>query len=203
MKNAVLFMSMLFCAFTVFSQAESDSKFKFGFNIGTNYANLQSKEALPANSEISNGLGFNLGLLMDYSITDKFTISPKAELAFYNSSVDFVGSDNAKDSYDVFPYSMNFMTHFAYKIGNNDNALPYIFVGPNLRIPVANKPDSSSDFTTGYDVAIDFGIGLEKVLKHFIFAPELKYSYGMLDVNQNPVLQTLNFHSVALVLNLK
>ena len=203
MKNAVLLTSMLLWSVIVFSQTESDkddSKFRFGFNLGANYSNLQSKETLPNNAKISNGVGFSLGVFMDYSITENFIFSPKSELSFYNSSVEF--SNNNNSTYEIFPISLNFMTHFVYKIGNS-KVVPYFFAGPNLKIPISKKPESSSEFYTNSDFAIDFGIGLENRTKYFIFAPELKYSFGLLNINQNPTLQTVNFHSISLILNFK
>lgn len=205
MKNAVLLTSMLLCSIIVFSQTENskdDSKFRFGFNLGTNYSNLQSKETLPNNAEISNGIGFSLGVFMDYSITENFLFSPKLELSFYNSSVEFVNSDNSNYTYEIFPISLNLMTHFTYKIGNG-KVVPYFFAGPNLKIPISKRPDSSSEFYTNSDFGIDFGIGLENKTKYFIFAPELKYSFGLLNINQNPTLQTLNSHNISLILNFK
>ena len=205
MKNAVLLTSMLLCSIIVFSQTENskdDSKFRFGFNLGTNYSNLQSKETLPNNAKISNGIGFSLGVFMDYSISENFLFSPKSELSFYNSSVEFTNSDNSNYTYEIFPISLNLMTHFVYKIGNS-KVIPYFFAGPNLKIPISKRPDSSSEFYTNSDFAIDFGIGLENKTKYFIFAPELKYSFGLLNINQNPTLQTLNFHNISLILNFK
>jgi len=205
MKNAVLLTSMLLWSVIVFSQSESDKddhKFRFGFNLGANYSNLQSKETLPNNAKISNDVGFSLGIFMDYSISENFIISPKSELSFYNSSVEFINSDNSNSTYEIFPISMNFMTHFVYKIGNS-KVVPYFFSGPNLKIPIYKKLDSTSEFYTNPDFAIDFGIGLENRTKYFIFAPELKYSFGLLNVNKNPTLQTLNFHNISLILNFK
>ena len=205
MKNAVLLTLMLLCSIIVFSQTENskdDSKFRFGFNLGTNYSNLQSKETLPNNAEISNGIGFSLGVFMDYTISKNFLFSPKSELSFYNSSVEFVNSDNSNYTYEIFPISLNFMTHFVYRFGNS-KVVPYFFAGPNLKIPISKKPESSSEFYTNSDFAIDFGIGLENRTKYFIFAPELKYSFGLLNINQNPTLQTLNFHNISLILNFK
>jgi hypothetical protein len=205
MKTAVLLTSMMLCSIIVFSQTENiknDAKYRFGFNLGTNYSNLQSKETLPSNAKISNGLGFSLGVFMDYSISENFIFSPKSELSFYKSSVEFVDTDNSNYTYEIFPMSLNFMTHFVYKIGNS-KVVPYFFAGPNFKIPISKRPDSSSEFYTHSDFAIDLGIGLEHKTKHFIFAPELKYSFGLLNVNQNPTLQTLSFHNVSVVLNFK
>ncbi|HET8964433.1 MAG TPA: hypothetical protein VFM99_11065, partial [Chitinophagales bacterium] len=114
MKNTVLLISILFYSILSFSQTYEgmcESKIKFGFNLGANYTDLKSIEPLPTDASITNGGGFNLGVLMDYSITPDFIFSPKLELAFYNSSVDFVNNDNSIYSYEIFPISLNIMAH--------------------------------------------------------------------------------------------
>ncbi|MCK4662211.1 MAG: PorT family protein [Bacteroidales bacterium] len=203
MKNVVLLTVMLLSSIIGLSQTESsdnDSKFRFGFNLGADYSNLQSKETLPSNANISNGVGFSFGAFMDYSISKNFLFSPKSELSFNNSSVDFENIDNS--TYEIFPISLDFMIHFVYKIGNSNN-IPYLLIGPKLKLPIEKKSTSSTEFKINPDFAIDFGIGLENKTKYFIFAPELRYSFGLLNVNQNPTLQTLNFHNISLILNFK
>ena len=205
MKIIILSISFLLSSLIGFSQTKSmdnQSKFNFGFNLGGNYSILQAKEELPNNAKISNGFGFNIGVFMDYSISESFLVSPKLELSLYQSSVDFENIAPPNSTYSVFPVSLNLMTHFVFKIGKGKMA-PYIFVGPNIKIPISQKPVISTEFYTSTDFSIDFGIGLENKMKHFVFAPELKYSLGLLNVNQNPSLQTLNFHTISLLLNFK
>jgi len=53
------------------------------------------------------------------------------------------------------------------------------------------------------DFAIDFGIGFESSVKRFVFAPEIRFSYGLLNINENPVFQTLRYNNLSLILNFK
>ena len=204
MKNVVLLTVMLLLSIIGFSQTENSitKKVKFGFNIGANYSNLQSKKILPSNAKISNGVGFKIGVFYDYHLSNNFLISPKSELSFNNSNVIFSNTDNSETTYDIFPTSLDIMTHLVYKIGDS-KMIPYFLIGPNLKCPISKKSDSTSDFKTNPDFAIDFGIGFENKTKHFIFAPELRYSLGLLNVNENPALQILNYHNISLVLSLK
>ena len=195
-------VALLLFPFIAFSQSKSVSKIKFGINAGVNYANLSPDGLLPTNAELSNGVGFSLGILMDYSITGKLSISPKSEIAFFNSSIESVGAARPDLPYNVFSATVNLMTHLVYKMGNG-NSGPYLLAGPNFKIPISERPELSSSFYTNSDFAIDFGIGLENSLPKFIFAPELRYSFGLGNVNQNPTLNPLNFHNVTLVLNFK
>ena len=205
MKRLFLTATLTFCAFVVFAQTDNkeiDSKFRFGFNLGANYSFLQSKETLPSNSEIYNGIGAKFGVFMDYSISKNLLFSPKTELAFNKSGVETSNNDNSISTYKVFPLSVDIMTHFVYKIGDG-KTIPYLLSGPNFRLPLKNKAKSSTAFKNNPDFAIDFGIGFENSLKHFIFAPEIRYSLGLLNVNENPTFQTLNYHNISLALNFK
>jgi predicted small secreted protein len=205
MKKLVVTAALTFCAFVVFAQSVNKdiaSKFRFGFNLGANYSFLQSKETLPSNAEAYNGVGVKFGVFMDYSISKNLLISPKTELALNKSGVETSNSDNSISTYKVFPLSVDIMTHFVYKIGYG-KTIPYLLAGPNFRLPLNNKPKSSTDFKNNPDFAIDFGIGIENSIKNFIFAPEIRYSLGLLNVNKNPTFQTFNYHNISLVLNFK
>jgi hypothetical protein len=56
MKKHILSVVLAFFAFAVFSQTENqkiDGKFRFGFNLATNYSLLRSEESLTSNSKIT------------------------------------------------------------------------------------------------------------------------------------------------------
>lgn len=203
MEKVVLAIALLFCSSTVFSQSSDsidDKRLKYGVNLGLNYSNLLDDDKLPDNASLSNNFGFRLGVLVDYSVSELFYISPKAELSFNNSKVDLNRADGSQIDYEVMPVNLEFMTHFIFK-DNKEKLSPYFYVGPNVRLPLSIEDNNSTEFPTGNDFAIDFGIGVDKSLKHFNFAPELRYSFGLLDVNQHPELQTLYFHNISLVFN--
>jgi hypothetical protein len=205
MKNVVLTVVLSVCSFVCFSQTkinDADPKLRFGFNIGTNYSNLQSKEILQNNAHINNGMGFRTGILMEYEFAKRFMFSPEVDISFYNCNVDFTNLNNTKSIYKIYPTALEVMTHFVYKIGNGKTR-PYLLVGPNVKIPLNKIDKSEYDFITKPDCAIDFGIGLDNTTKYFIFAPEIRYSMGLLNINGCPALQSLNLHSISLVLNFK
>lgn len=205
MKKIVLSSVFLLVSIIGFSQTESapkDLKIRFGFNLGLNRSNLQSKEALPDNAKIVNGIGFCLGITMDYFLSKKLMFSPQAVLSFYSSGVEFSNPGASNVTYSLFPACIELMTHMNYKIGKG-NMVPYLVAGPSCKLPLNKKSKTGPDLITSPDIAIDIGIGLEKKMLYFALAPELRYSFGLLNVNNNPALQTLNFHSVSLVFNFK
>ena len=202
MKQVVIAILILFSS--IFSYAQSDDsdvekKVQFGFNLGVNYANLHSKKALPTNMEISNGPGFRLGLLSSIKFNDVISLWTKGELAFNQSKVLFSDLDNST-FYKVMPISLEFAPHLVFT-KKNGNLNPFVFIGPSIKLPVEERVPNTSIFPTGKDFAVDFGIGLNKALPYFNFAPELRYSYGLLNINKHPAIQTLNFHSISLIFN--
>jgi hypothetical protein len=205
MKKSIIIVIMATFTCPAFAQTisnETEKKSKLGFNFGINHSLLQSKNAIPKNAVIYNGFGTRLGLIMDCIISKKLHFSPKIEMAFNESGVITTNSDNTTTTYKIFPNSLEIMSHLVYKIGKG-KAIPYLMLGPNFRTPVVKEASSSSNFKNKSDLAIDFGIGLENRLKHFSYAPEIRYSLGLLNINKNPTIPQLNYHSISMVLNFK
>ncbi|MEM5567122.1 porin family protein [Psychroserpens sp. AS72] len=204
MKSVVLSIVLLVGSFVGFSQSEKESnekKLKYGFNLGVNYSNLLAKESLPNNSDIYNEIGFSAGLIMNYKLTEDLSISPKVELSINKSGIKTTNNDDSVSLYKIFPASLDIMTHLIYKIGNG-NTTPYVLVGPKLNLPVFGKSKSDYEYKNSTDFSIDLGIGLENKLKHFSISPEIRYSLGLFNINENPNFKTLNYHKISLVLNI-
>lgn len=198
-----LIFNILLIAFSAnsFAQNEkpaSEKKLHFGFNFGVNYSNVLKDWDYVNGYSIENGPGVQLGLIANYSALKFLSISPKAELSFNQNSIRFTNTDI--ENFEVLPVSLQFMTHFQFKL-NRFSWKPYFFAGPNLKIPMNNSTDLSNVFPSRNDLAIDFGIGLDKHMSFFTFAPELRYSYGLLNISNHPATGPMHFHSMALVLN--
>ncbi len=205
MKKYIIIVIIATFAYPLFAQTptnETEKKIKLGFNFGINHSLLQSKKAIPKNAVIYNGFGTRLGLIMDCIIAKKLLFSPKIEMAFNESGVITTNSDNTITTHKIFQSSLEIMSHLVYKIGKG-KAIPYLMLGPNFRTPLVKEASSTSNFQNKSDLAIDFGIGLENKLKHFTCAPEIRYSLGLLNINQNPTIPHLNYHSLSMVLNFK
>ena len=202
MKKVIVAFVLLTCSVAAFSQSEiSEKKMKYGISLGLNYSNLMFVDFQPTNTTIDNGLGFNLGILADYKLTNWLSFSPKSELAFNNCKVNYSSGNSENETYEVMPINVGLMGHFVVKKQNN-NVSPYLFFGPQYQLSLMrNQRSITDDFATNDSFALDFGIGLEKGFKHFNFAPELRYSYGFNNVNQNPALSLLHFHNISLIFN--
>jgi hypothetical protein len=202
MKNTALVIGFCLATFWGTAQSVSDnvSRWSYGFNLGVNYSNVLVDRQLLSKDVVSNGVGLRLGLLADYKLSETVSISPKAELSFNRGTLDVPENDGSFSLYEVMPISMDFMTHFVFK-RDGSACNPYLLIGPKFSVPISDVNDNTTSFETGYNLAVDVGIGFEKAFSFFRISPELRYSFGLLNVNQNPIFQDVKFHNLALVFN--
>ncbi len=174
-------------------------RFEFGFNIGLNYANAFVSNHSTMNTNVHNGAGFRLGLLMNNQVTERVTFSTKSELSFYDCQIKY-GDSYVLRTYSVFPVSMEFMTHVCYTLKRYGTE-PYVLAGPNVKVPLAENKTNNLSYGNNTDIAIDLGFGFRKPFKYYTLCPELRYSIGLRDISKDPRLEKVYFHNLALVLN--
>lgn len=193
MKNVVIAAILSMVAAPTFAQ--KNEKFAtFGFNGGINRSNLSFSSQQTGGDNITNGKGYRFGLISNFQFTNRFSIAPKAELSFGSSVL------SSSTEQLVSPNNLEILGHLKFKL-RKGSLSPYIIVGPNLRIPIqgANRDDL---IPTRQNVAIDIGIGLDVPIFKKRISPELRYSYGLMDINRDASVSGLKYHNIALVLNL-
>jgi outer membrane protein W len=190
-----------------FENGSDQKKFKSGISLGLNYSNILYEEfSPPINVAInaSNGMGFRIGIVTDYQISKVISIAPKAELSLNSGQVSVQNVNGniigGKTIYDILPVSIDIMAHLVFEKGTK-NWKPYFFIGPNVRLPLLEK-NTNQTVENSSDIAIDIGVGGQRTFTHFHFLPELRYTFGLLDLNRDPRLQSVNFHSISLVFSI-
>lgn len=143
-----------------------------------------------------------MGLLMDHKLKDKLYFSPKIEMSFNQAGMEVNGESLVGESYKIFPVLLEVMPHVMYQPAEGKFS-PYLCIGPGFRIPVQQKPNDSNEFGNAYDVSIDVGVGFLNELKKFGIAPELRFSYGTMNVNTNPRFQHVRYNKITLLINFK
>lgn len=165
-------------------------------SLGLNRTNFRFIEDIDL-YEIKNNLGFNLGVLMDYQISNHFTISPKAELAFYESST-FINAIDTDIKMEL--VMLDLTTQIKYSLKENKKGL-YLIAGPKVQIPLGKKLQISTVFNFPINYTMDIGAGFNLNLKHYQFSPEIKYSFGLRSIHPNPSIPLSKFNSLSLVFN--
>lgn len=171
---------------------DKDKFATFGFDLGVNRSNLQFGDTQTNGDQITNGLGYRLGIVSDFRVTKRFSIAPKAELSFNASRL-----DQSNTSYNVNATNLEFLGHLKYKFAKG-NFSPNIIAGPNFRVPL--QKTQNSFVSVKNDMAIDFGVGLDVPMGYFKMSPELRYSYGCSNITQSSQFSDLYYHNIALTL---
>lgn len=164
----------------------------FGFSFGLNRSNLQFGAAQENGDQITNGLGYRLGVVSELRLGKRFVITPKADLSFNAGQV-----NQSNTNYDVSASSLELMGHLKYRFAKS-NFSPYVLAGPNYRIPLSTRSDNV--VPTRNDLAIDVGLGLDIPLIGFKISPEVRYSYGLTNVTNSESFSDLNHHNIAVSL---
>ncbi len=201
MKKQLMILSLVFYASLSFAQT-SDGELNYGLYIGAFKPILNTSNELPDKTSIVNGYGFTTGAFIDYPFTTRASVSPKAGISFGESKVAFL-EDNI-DDYFIMQFYYNLAVDLNFKMYHTSTS-PYFSIGAKYSHPFQNINNvSSHEITEKSNYSICIGFGLEKVIMDkFIIAPELKYSNGLTNLNNNPKLTKLYYHSISLILNFK
>ncbi len=168
-------------------------KVRAGFSLGINHSLLQSNKGLSENMMIHNDIGFQMDMMVEYVLNDRMLINSAFGFSLNDSKV---LSGTHELPYDVFGLSADFMIHGIYRFSTSAFR-PYILIGPSLMWPMDIDRNYSAQYPAGKNLAADIGFGLEKVFGFLSISPELRYSWGLSNVNANPALISLTYHRVS------
>ena len=198
-------ISILFFSLTIYGSGFSqitDKPYNVGLGLGVVQPNLVSNEGLSDTVSIKNSTGFIMVLNGEYFINKSVSLSPKIDFAFNRGTVIFEHSNGYKENYYLMSVSYDFMLDIT--INKSNSALkPYILFGGKYKIPVKGRINLSNYPPENSSFAIDVGIGLNKSVTKFIVNPEIRYSYGITNINSHPELNSLYLHTISFIVYFK
>ena len=126
--------------------------------------------------------GFTVGLVGDYAFTENFNFRITPTLNFGNknlkikdyTSKEYVNQD-LKSNYISLPLSLK------YSANRINNYRPYIMTGINPMLDLSKRKESFIEIKK-YDFCIEVGLGCDFYLPYFKLIPELKFSFGLVDI---------------------
>jgi len=204
MKLAVATLAVMLAVQSVFSQTESKStKLHLGINFGADYSTLQVANANPLTIReftTSPQAGFRLGLVTDYALSNQFAFVFNPDLSLDKTSLTIVKIDNSNAVYQT-AIAVGAAAHIVYK-HLQWSTRPYILFGPRYDIPVISKTGSGNQLAKS-NLSLELGIGLERAFPNFVFSPELRYSYGLSNISATTDMQSVQLHTISLILIFK
>jgi hypothetical protein len=188
----------------------------YGFTIGINSTRFRPVQSdFYFNDTISKiksagNAGFSLGFVVNARLSPHHDLRLLPTVAFYQRNVQYTfqgGSTSNQNAESVF---VEFPLLLKYKSERRKNNRMYMIAGLKAGIEAGakKKEKRKSDLrTNNFDLAIEYGFGLDNYFKYFKFAPELRFSHGIINLlNRDPniysqSLMKLTTHTVTLYLH--
>ncbi|MCO6357818.1 putative protein-translocating porin PorT [Roseivirga pacifica] len=175
---------------------ESDQKkFKYGFFLGAhqNYYGLQYSDAF-SGADYDNvtsitprkNLGFNLGFMVNFRLNDQFSFRfVPVKIGLYQHTVDYNFTDGTIDQQIIESTRIEPGLFLKYRSIRRDNSRMYLIAGvsASMRSGKDDLETSQDRLEIGkFNAKFEVGIGMERYFEFFKFAPEIRYSRGLVNV---------------------
>lgn len=177
-----------------------------------------TSRGVTANSLVSPG--FSVGFVGDARLGDYFNLRFAPGVSFMTRRIEFKPSGytpdpaNADDPAEIVTQEVggtqvDFPLLLKFKSDRRRNTRVYVVGGLKPSVSVGNRrkdPELNRLAVSGNDLAVEYGVGLDLFYPFFKFAPELRFSHGLVNLYQpgNDVysrsLQSLRSNSVTLYL---
>lgn len=130
--------------------------------------------------------GFKLGFIVNFRLAEflDFRITPTVSFAEYMLEYNFIGGNQITEL--VESTGVEFPLLFKYKSQRRDNIRMYIIGGITPIIEAAGRSNLDEDKSRlqieSFNAALELGFGLDLYYPLFKFSPEIRFSYGLLNV---------------------
>lgn len=133
--------------------------------------------------------GVTMGFIFSVKLTENFYFRSNAQVAIYEHAVEyryFNGATRIDDVQLVESVNAEFPLLFEFKSRRRKNFQAYLVGGinPSLEASGRKKQQGNQEvlLTTGRNLTLEYGIGLDFFYPYFKFSPEIRFSHGVLNV---------------------
>lgn len=183
---------------------------RFNIKYNNNYAQAANGDST-YQMYSPNQVGFRVGFVMNAILSEHWDVRLTPAVSIYSRSVDYRYAGGTSKSELRESTWVELPLLFKYKSKRRMNSRMYLVGGASLGLETNVRKrevtGSSRLLTKNTDLAVEYGIGFEQFFEFFKFAPELRFSHGLLNLyepvqnaNFNRGLQRLTTHTVTLYL---
>ncbi|MFK7756132.1 MAG: hypothetical protein AB8B53_04290 [Flavobacteriales bacterium] len=189
---------------------EKEKRWLSGFNFSVTQSNLiydneVSAPPIITSPNLTNSLGFGLGITTEYKATKHLGARVSAGLAFNGGYFTYTATENDEELFErdqhFLPVTLDAGMHGILTLKDN-GASPYSVIGITARLPIDVSDDTREIPAQNGFISADFGIGFHKPLTHFNLRPELRYSYAVQGLNHVRLAQKTYMHQISLIIGL-
>jgi hypothetical protein len=188
----------------------------FGFYGGVMRSGFYAKTASFAGSPLTSlheksSLGFAIGFYSNFRISEFWDFRIQTNAAFYQRRLQYnyvgilPGLTEKNPEITVESSMLEVPLLLKYRSQLRGIAGMYLIAGIKPAISLGSKKQNDLTVTTGsFDASIEYGLGFDVFFPFFKFAPELRFSHGLVDVlnrNNNVLdapIQRLSTHTATL-----
>ncbi|MCF6359869.1 MAG: PorT family protein [Cyclobacteriaceae bacterium] len=167
----------------------------YGFSFGFHTSSLRLKYSdyftTPAMDSVHSIVplkrpGFSLGFIVNFKLAPFFDarITPKVTFSEYDLQYNYVGRGSSVETIES--VGVDFPILFKYKSQRRDNIRMYIIGGITPSIEAAGKTELDEDQNLlqleRVNFMADFGFGFDLYYPLFKFSPEIRFSFGLVDI---------------------
>lgn len=176
--------------------------------------NLGGINVTPTNISPNSSMGFSLGFVVNFKLADFWDVRVLPTVAFYERTIDYTVQDNlglvsANITQILESTMVELPILLKYKSQLRGITGMHLVAGikPGISVTSQEEEEEGSLRTTGFDLAIEYGLGFDSFFKFFKFSPEIRFSHGIinnLEADNTPFalpLQGLTTNSISLYLH--
>lgn len=191
-----------------------EQKVHYGFLIGGHSSRFRLKYSdefiAPAMDSVHSILpahkaGFKIGFIINFHLLQYLDIRVTPTFSFYQLALDY-RYDNGTILEELRdPTYFELPILFKYKSVRRENRAIYVLAGisPSIKVSGSKNQEDSEDrlLIEKFNLSLDVGVGLDLFQPLFKFSPEVRYSFGLLNVlDKEPNdfsagIESLNIHS--------
>lgn len=140
----------------------------------------------------SSSFGFSLGLIANVRLADFLDLRLTPEVVFYENTVDYnyiQGGQSVVEQQIVETTFVEFPLLLKYKSMRRGNTRMYLIGGIEPGIEATGKQKDQTDddrlLVNGTNLSVQVGFGLDVYFPLFKFAPEIRFSRGLLNMKND------------------
>ncbi len=165
--------------------------FSFGFHTSSLKLTYSDYFTSPAMDSVHSILplkkpGFSLGFIVNFRLAPFFDarITPKVTFSEYALQYNYIGQNASTEIIES--VGVDFPILLKYKSQRRNNIRMYVLGGVTSSIEAAGKTELDEDQGVlqlkGVNLMADFGFGFDLYYPLFKFSPEIRFSFGLIDV---------------------
>ena len=201
MKKVIISALCLVISITNFGQTKTNSspdffnkKVSFGIVTGIGQSVFKTTESNWAQTNLrdtfnsvqsKNGLIVILGQEAKVKLNSFISYRQRILLNFESSTLEFDTKKGGMQKLKLQNVVIAAPIHFMFQ-SNYEKYRPFIFLGSTLKYNLGQNKDVKDKFQIKpFDMTVDLGIGIEIKMKKFLIAPEINFSKGLFNIQNN------------------